>query len=173
LVIPPPRPGSPTNDLAINDTTFGNGKVGFWTRADSKCFFVDAHVQYSPKVPFVQVVVDEVMRRFPSLQSLQIYATNDAALPVIIGDPNHNELGTPGTKVEADVIARGTVYYLKIRKYVEVTLPLRDRNGDVAAALKVRMKSFPGETEATAVNEATLVKKVIEARTSAFKGIGE
>jgi hypothetical protein len=173
LAIPPPKPGSPTNDLAIIDTTFSNGKVGFWTRADSKCFFVDAHVQYSPKLPFVQVVVDDIMRSFSSsLQSVKIYAAKDAALPVIIGDPNRGELGAPGTKVEADVINRGTIYFLKIPKFVEVTLPLRDRNGDIAAALKVKMKSFPGETEATAVSKATLVKQAIETRIGTLQGIG-
>ncbi|HUD48089.1 MAG TPA: family 16 glycoside hydrolase [Candidatus Baltobacteraceae bacterium] len=173
LVIPPSKPGSPTNDLAINDTTFANGKIGFWTRADSKCYFVDAHVQYTPKVAFVQVVVEEAMRKFPSIQSLKIYATRDAGPPVIIGDPDHAELSEPGTKVEADVIVRGTVYYLKTKGSVEVTLPLRDRNGDIAAALKVRFKSFPGETEATAVNRATVVKKVIEARIDTLQGMAE
>jgi hypothetical protein len=61
---------------------------------------------------------------------------------------------------------------LKLSKAVEVTLPLRDRNGDIAAALKVRMKSFPGETQATAVSKATLVKKVIEERIGTMQGIG-
>jgi hypothetical protein len=173
LAIPPPKAGAPTNDLAINDTTFANGKVGFWTRADSKCFFVDSHVQYSPKVPFVQVVVEDVMRTFSkSLENVKIYATNGTGLPIIIGDPDHGELGATGTKFDGDTIQRGTIYYLKLSKAVEVTLPLRDRNGDIAAALKVRMKSFPGETQATAVSKATLVKKVIEERIGTMQGIG-
>jgi hypothetical protein len=173
LVIPPSKPGSPTNDLAINDTTFSNGKVGFWTRADSKCYFVDARVQYTPKIPFVQVVVEEVVRKFPSIQRLRIYASKGAGPPVIIGDPDHTELGAPGTKVEADVINRGTVYFMKLPKAVEVWLPLRDRNGDIAAALDMRMRSFPGETEATAVNRATVAKKIIEMRIGTLQGIGE
>jgi hypothetical protein len=173
LVIPPAKPGAPTNGLAINDTTFSNGKIGFWTRADTKCYFVDAHVHYAPKVPFVQVVVEEVMKTFPSIQSLKIYAKKDAGPPVIVGDPVHSELGAPGTTYDADVIDRGSVYYLKVKKAVEVTLPLRDRNGDIAAALKVRMKSFPGETQTTAVDRATLVKKIIEKRTGALQGLAE
>jgi hypothetical protein len=173
LVIPPPKPGSPTNDLAISDTTFSSGKIGFWTRADSKCSFVDARVQYRPKVPFMQSVVDEIMRSFSSsLQTVKIYATNGTALPVIVGDPNRTELGAPGTKVEADILNRGTIYFLKTGKSVEVTMPLRDRNGDIAAALMVRMKAFPGETQATAVGKATVVKKAIEARFDTLQGIG-
>ncbi len=78
-----------------------------------------------------------------------------------------------GTKVEADVIDRGSIYFMKVEKNVEVTLPLRDRNGDVAAALQVRMKSFPGDTQATAVSRATVVKQVIEQRISTLQGFGE
>ncbi|HEY3857255.1 MAG TPA: hypothetical protein VGO67_22965 [Verrucomicrobiae bacterium] len=173
LVIPPYKPGTLTNGLAINDTTFANGNVGLWTRSDTLCYFVDTRIQYTPKVPFVQVIVEEMMRRFPSLQLLQIYANKDAALPVVVGDPDHKQLGIAGTKVEADVIEKGAIYYLKTRKYVEVTLPLRDRNGDVAAALKVRMKAFPGETEATAVGKATVVKQVIEKRIGTMQGLQE
>jgi hypothetical protein len=173
LVIPPPKPGSPTNDLAISDTTFSSGKIGFWTRADSKCSFVDARAQYRPRVPFMQSVVDEVMKSFSkSLQTVKIYATNGTALPVIVGDPNRGELGAPGTKVEADILNRGTIYYLKAGKSVEVTMPVRDRNGDIAAAVMIRMKSFPGETQATAVANATVVKKAIEAHFETLQGIG-
>lgn len=173
LVIPPAKPGSPTNGLAINDTTFSNGKVGLWTRADSKCYFADTRVQYTPKVPFVEVVVEEIMRRFPALQTLEIYANKDAGLPVIIGDPDYSRIGVAGTKVEADVIEHGTVYYLKLAKSVEVILPLRDRNGDVAAAMKITMKSFPGETQGTAVGKATVVKQVIEKRIGTLQGMSE
>ncbi|HEX3720713.1 MAG TPA: family 16 glycoside hydrolase [Verrucomicrobiae bacterium] len=173
LAIPPAKAGAPTNNLAINDTTFSNGKIGFWTRADSECYFVDAHVNYTPKVPFVQVVVESILRRFPAIESLKIYANRSGGLPVIIGDGDKGELGQPGTKVEADVIARGSIYYLKIHKSVEVTLPLRDRNGEIVAALKVRMKSFPGETQATAVSKATVVKQTAEARVDALQGITE
>jgi hypothetical protein len=173
LVIPPSKPGSPTNELAINDTTFSNGKIGFWTKADTKCYFVDAHVQYTPKVPFVQVVIGEVMKKFSAIQSLKIYANKNAGPPVIVGDPDPSELGAPGGKVEADVLDRGTIYFLKVEKAVEVTLPLRDRSGDIAAALKIRMKAFPGETEATAVNRATVVKKLIEERIRTMQGISE
>jgi hypothetical protein len=56
------------------------------------------------------------------------------------------------------------MYYLKDGHVVEVTLPLRDRNGDVAAALKTRMEAFPGETRDTAVARATVIKKAIEER---------
>lgn len=164
LVIPPALPGSPTNDLAINDTTFARGMIGFWTRADSKCCFFDTRVQYEPKVPFVQMVVAEIDKKYPRLLGLSIYADKSPGSPVVIGARDEHELGAPGAQYEQDVIERGATYYLKLKGAVEVTVPLRDHNGEIVAALKTRMKSFPGETQAAAVSRAVIVKKAIEER---------
>jgi hypothetical protein len=171
LAIPPARPGSPTNALAINDTTFSHGTVGFWTKADSKCYFVDARVEYTPRVPYVQVVINNITKKYPRLLGLKVYANKNPGLPVVIGCMNEHDLGAAGTKAEADVIERGSIYYLKADGAVEITLPLRDRNGDIAAALKVKMKSFRGETQSTAVARATLVKKAVEEQIETMQDI--
>jgi hypothetical protein len=171
LVIPPGRPGAPTNDLAVNDTTFASGKIGFWSKADTQCSFVDANIQYTPKVAFAEILVADIKRQYPRLLGLKIYANKEPGLPVIVGDINGAALGAEGTKYEEDVIERGSIYYLKDGKAVEVTLPLRDRNGDVAAALKTRMEAFRGETRDTAVARATIIKKAVEQRMAAFEKI--
>jgi hypothetical protein len=164
LVIPPARAGAPTNGLAINDTTFVSGKIGFWCKADTRCAFVDASVQYTPKIAFAQLVADEMKKKYPRLLGLKIYARKDSGPPSVVGDFNRGGLGAAGTQYEAEVIERAVMYYLKDGHVVEVTLPLRDRNGDVAAALKTRMEAFPGETRDTAVARATVIKKAIEER---------
>jgi hypothetical protein len=164
LVIPPGRPGAPTNDLALNDTTFANGKIGFWCKADTQCAFAESSVQYTPKVAFAEVVVAEIRKQYPRLLGLKIYADREPGRPVIVGDIDGTGLGVAGTKYEEDVIERGSIYYFKDHKAVEVTLPLRDRNGDVTAALKTRMESFRGETRDTAIARATVIKKAIEQR---------
>lgn len=173
LAIPPARPGAPTNELAINDTTFTHGKVGFWSKADTKCFFVDAHVQYTPHVPYLQVVINNITKKYPKLLGLKVYAVNnkDSGMPTVIGAMQDRDFGAPGTKTEADVILRGSIYYLKKDGTVEITLPLRDRNGDIAAALKVKMKAFKGETESTAVARAVIVKKAIEEQIASLQNI--
>jgi hypothetical protein len=173
LVIPPVRAGSPTNGLAVNDTTFVSGKIGFWCKADTRCAFVDASVEYDPKVPFVETVVAEIKKKYPRLLGLKIYADKEPGLPVLVGDLNGAALGAAGTKYDEDVIERGAIYYLKDDHAVEVTMPLRDRNGDVAAALKTRMTSFPGETRDTAVARATTIKKAIEKRMANLQDVME
>jgi hypothetical protein len=171
LVIPPGRAGAPTNDLAINDTTFASGRLGFWCKADTRCSFVDVSIQYNPKVPFAEVVAAYIKQKYPRLLGMQIYANKEPGSLVLVGDLNGAPLGTAGTKYEADVIERGAIYYLKDGKAVEVTMPLRDHNGEVSAALKIRMAAFPGETQNTAVARATLVKKAVEQKMAVLQGI--
>ena len=118
--------------------------------------------RYSPRLPYVQVVINNVIRQHPSLLGLTVYAIRNAAMPVVIGSLDEKDFGKPGTKTEKEVIEDGGTYYLKDGKAVEVTMPLRDRNGDTAAAIKIRMKSFRGETEKTAVVRAVLIRKLFE-----------
>jgi hypothetical protein len=172
LVIPPAKPGAPTDNLAINDTTFRSGKLGFWAKADTRCYFVDSAVDYTEKVPFVEVAMGEVARKFHPLE-LAVYADKTPKAPVVVATMNAQEMGTAGTKYDQDVIDRGSIYYLKLKGAVEVTLPLRDRNGEVAAALRVRMKSFPGEMQTTAVERATVIKNAMETQLNTLQNIME
>ena len=171
LAIPPAKPGALTNGLAIQDTTFARGKIGFWTKADSKCYFVDASVHYAQRVPYVQVVINNIIKKYPKLLGLKVYANKNQGLPSVIGSMDEHDIGVTGTKTETDVIENGSVFYLKADNTVEITMPLRDRNGDIVAALKVKLKSFRGETQANAVARATIVKKAVELQLNTMQDI--
>jgi hypothetical protein len=173
LVIPPAPAGAATEAPAINDTTFSSGKIGFWCKGDTECCFFEARVHYTPKTPFAQTLVENIKKEYPRLLALKIYANKQPGPPLIVGDVDSAELGKPGATYEEDVLQRGSIYYLKTRHWVEVTMPLRDRNGEVTAAMKTRMDTFPGETQDTAVARALIVKKAIEKRMSAFEDIGQ
>jgi len=51
---------------------------------------------------------------------------------------------------------------------VSVIMPLRDRNGDAMAAVRVLMKPFPGQTEENAIGRAVPIVKEIQARAQAL-----
>jgi hypothetical protein len=123
---------------------------------------VDANVKYTPRVPYVQTVIANIVKKYPQLLGLRVYAATKTALPSVIGDMDERGVGAAGTKAEADVLERGSIYYLKVDKTVEITLPLRDRNGDIVAEVAIKLKTFHGETQATAVDRATIVKKAFE-----------
>jgi hypothetical protein len=47
---------------------------------------------------------------------------------------------------------------------IELTLPLRDRNGEVAAVTKISMKPFPGETQEAAWGRCKPIQEAMEDR---------
>lgn len=147
------------------DKSFTNGKIGFWTKSDSISQFASAHIQYVPREILAQSLVREAMTRFTRLEHLQIYTTTskDPQLKVVASS-KPEDLGTPGTQVEKDVLGTSRVYQSKISQSVTMTLPLHDANGEPVAAVRVVMRTFPGETEKTAVTRAVPVVKMMEAR---------
>jgi hypothetical protein len=95
------------------------------------------------------------MKQQPRILGLRIYTLDGQGQPRIIASKDEKEIGQPGTDAEKNAIKDGTVSFGKSPGVVAVTLALRDRNGDPMAAVRVRLKSFPGETQDTAVTRAT------------------
>ncbi len=51
----------------INDPTFSRGKIGFWTKSDSITYFTGTRVVYTPREPFVQILVNDAMKQHTRL----------------------------------------------------------------------------------------------------------
>lgn len=146
-----------------------SGKIGFWTKSDSVSYFEDTRVVYVPFEGSAQKIVKDMLRRYPRLMGLKIYVTGkDAAKTHVIASGNEDDLGQPGAKTEQEVIGRGETYFGKENDVISVIMPLRDRNGDAMAAVRVVMKSFPGQTEENAIVRAAPIVKEIQARAHAL-----
>lgn len=132
----------------LTDNSFVSGKVGFWSKSDSICYFSDARVTFTRQDSLADRLVKEGMKAYPRLLGLKIYAIRqDGGSPVVVASSDPKELGVAGGKTERDVIARGAAYVGKSNGTGIVTVPLHDRNGDPIAAVCVTLKSFPGQTE--------------------------
>lgn len=155
----------------VTDSSFNSGKVGFWTKSDSVCYFADAKISYTPQEILAQTLVNDALAKYPKLVGLKMFATRAGGSgPVVVASKDEKQIGQPGGNVERDVIANGRSYYGKDKKAgtVTLTVPLRDRNGDPIAALAVIMKTFPGETEDTAAMRSQSVVRVIEPRVTSL-----
>jgi len=137
--------------------TFATGKVGFWTMSDAVSYFGDTTIDYKPRVPAAQALVNSIMKQQPRILGLRIYAPDGQGRLRIIASNDQKEIGQPGTDAEKIAITDGTVSFGKSPGVVAVTLALRDHNGDPMAAVRVRLKSFLGETQENAVIRATLL----------------
>jgi hypothetical protein len=147
----------------LTDTTFTEGRIGFWTKSDTVSYFANARVDYTPVIPAAQTLVDNVMRDQPRILGLQIYTlnTNDNTTS-ILASKEPSEKGKPGTDAELAAIRDGTVSFARSHDAVYVTLPLHDRNGDFIAAVRLKLKTFFGETQDNAVNRATIILKMMQ-----------
>src|SRR5262249_477885 len=104
------------------------------------------------------------------LLDLKIFAVRKGTTePALVAGKDEKDVGQTGGDVETDVIARGTAYYSRDKVSVSVTSPLRDPNRDPIAAVRVVMKSFPGQTEDNAVVRAQPVVKYIQARVQSLE----
>ena len=153
------KPVMPT----LGDNTFAEGRIGFWTKSDSVSYFTDAVVDYTPRLPTAQAMVNAVLEKQPRLLGLRVYAaeTNQPGTR-IIASKDVSEIGQPGTEAEDAAIKDGQVYFGREKGAVLVTLPFHDRNGEYIAAARVKLKSFIGETEGAAVTRATTILKLME-----------
>jgi len=144
--------------------TFAAGKIGFWTMSDAVSYFGDTTIEYQPRVPAAQALVNGIMKQQPRILTLRIYAPDGQGQPHIIASNDEKEIGQPGTDAEKNAIRDGTVSFGKSTGVVAVTLALRDRNGDPVAAVRVRLKSFLGETRQNAVMRATMILRQMQAQ---------
>jgi hypothetical protein len=155
---------------ALTDTSFSSGRVGFWTKSDSVSHFAGARVLYTPREKLAEVLVRDAMRKFDRLKNLQVIApTAGSREPIVVASSAPADLGRPAADAHRQCLAAGTPFYLKDGKVAIVTLPLRDQNGDVAAAVQVTMESFPGQTQANAFTRAKPVLRLMEARVTTQK----
>jgi hypothetical protein len=149
--------------VLVRDQPLNIGKLGFWTKSDSAALFGKTTITYIPKVILAQKLVNDALGHYPRLQQLKIFASRDG-VPCLIAGTNPQEIGHPAAQVEKDVIAKGAIFYGKEKDSVLVTFPLHDANGEAIAAVKVIMKSFPGQTEKNAIARALPIVQQMEAR---------
>jgi hypothetical protein len=156
----------------LTDNTFSAGKIAFWTKSDSVAYFGETRINFTRYESLAQVLVREAMKNYPRLVGLKIYAPGgEDGAPKVIASNHDDEIGTFGGKVEQDVIERDVVYHGKRERVAIITMPLHDRNGDVAAAVRITMQSFPGQTEQNAVARAQPIIRQMEKRIRSAKDL--
>ena len=148
----------------LNDSTFPAGKIGFWTKSDAVSYFGNTTITYTPRVPMAQTVVQDMIKKYPRILGLRVYTLNDKGEPQILASKNEGEIGQPGTDAEKSAITTGAVYFGRGTGTIAVAMPLNDRNGNPMAAVRVQLKSFPGETQNTAVDRSRVIVKQMQAQ---------
>ncbi len=148
----------------LMDTSFKSGKIGFWTKSDSVSYFTDAKITFTPRESPAQILVRDTLAKYPRLLGLKIYLLDEKGQPRVVASRDEQEVGETGGNPEKTVIAGGKVFYGKGNDTVSVLQPLRDRNGEPIAAVRLTMTSFTGQTEQSALQRALPIVKSMQAR---------
>jgi hypothetical protein len=147
----------------LEDNSFSEGKVGFWTKSDAVSYFCDGEIDYTPRIPMAQTLVDNIMEKQPRILGLRIYALNAQGEPHVIASKDPVENGQPGDDTDKKAISEGAIFYGRHKGVDMITLPLRDHNGDPVGAVRLWLKSFIGETQNNALTRATMILRNMEA----------
>jgi len=148
----------------LTDTSFAAGKIGFWTKSDAISYFTDTKITYTPRETLAQILVRDTVTKNTRLVGLKIYLLDAQGEPRVAASMDPKEVDTAGGDAEKQAIADGKIAYGKGKDTVAVVQPLRDRNGEPIAAVRVTMKSFPGQTEQSALQRALPIVKEMQAR---------
>ena len=138
----------------INDNSFKSGKIGFWTKSDSVSHFTDAKIVYTPRESPAQALVRDTVAKYTRLVGLKVYLLDEKGEPRVAASKDTSDVGDAGGNAEKTAITAGQIFYGKGKETVSVVQPLRDRNGDPIAAVRVTMTSFLGQTEQSALQRA-------------------
>lgn len=154
--------GEPILD-GLEDFSFPKGKVALWTKSDTQATFRNLKLSYTPLEPFANSLVQAALEASPSLIDVRIYAApseTDALQIVAAKEPNLR--GQPAGDQETDVVENESMYFGRDGRFRTVTVPLRDRNGEPIAALRLHWKGFPGETKKTSLRKASEIADFLE-----------
>ncbi len=158
----------------LTDNSFSEGKIALWTKSDSVSYFRDFHLVYTPREPLARVLLREALQRYPRILALRIAATTSRRQELhIVASGDEEDIGKPAGRYEKECMAKNTVFAGKNGNRAIVTMPLRDRNGEPIAALRIEMKRVSGQTDQNAVGRATPVVKLIQSRVQSLKELTE
>lgn len=155
----------------LGDNSLSEGLLGFRTKSDAVAYFTDTWVSYTPIIPGAQTLVKQTLEAQPRILGLRVYTLASTNLTRVVASTAAAEIGRDGTDAEWRAIQDGTVSFGREKGAVLVTMPLHDRNGEVVAAVRLRLKSFWGETQDNAVTRARMIVKGMQARVSSAKDL--
>lgn len=148
---------------ALQDMSFRAGKIAFWSKSDSVSYFADTVITYKPNIPLAQVLVRDMMKKYPRILALKVYTLDAEKKEArVIASKEAKDVGLPGGQYERATIEKGEIYYAKAKDHLEMVMPLRDRNGEPIAAVRVHLNTFPGQTEQNALIRVTPIVKEMQ-----------
>ena len=146
---------------------YRDGLIGFWVRSDSRVLFVNPEVltlkqhQQKKLSEFLRKISKENKR----ILSLQLAANNAKdKKPIVIASLNKKDINQHAHEVISEVLEKKENYFGHNNGISTVTVPVRDRNGNVIAAARMRLVNGSQNTKKDDLAYGTKISKLIQAR---------
>ena len=153
------------SDAPFSDREQLKGKVGFITFLDTTASFARLKVSHKRKIILAQRLIESIKTKWERVEDIQIFARVSSDEPLkVVGSLDPAKLGQEASDVTAGVLETTQFGYAMENKNVTVTAPVRDRNGEPVAAVKVKMRRFRGQTKKASIVRTMPVVKHIESR---------
>jgi hypothetical protein len=123
--------------------------------------------------PAAQGLINTIIQKEPRILTLRIYTLDAQGKPKVLASSDLSEVNQPGADAEKNAITDGTVSYGRSNGVNAIVLPFRDRNGDPMGAMRIRLKSFFGETRDNAMTRATQILKMMQGQITTTKDLLE
>jgi hypothetical protein len=159
----------------LNDQSFTRGKLALWTKSDSVSYFEGLSVDYDVVKTLPQRLVERAVSDFPRLMAVTIYGREDGkgGKPAALASSDAALVGTAGADAEEKALATGLISAGVGDDHSSAVFPLRDRNGDPLLALRLRLRKFPGQTEANAAARGKQIADQLQKLVQAADASGE
>ena len=108
--------------------------------------------------------MNDALKEYGQLLGLKIYLLDENGAPRVVASKELQDIGAEGGKSELGAITQGQLFYGKEKTVTSVVQPLRDRNGEPIAAVRVMMKPYPGQLEQAVLQRALPVVRSLQAR---------
>jgi len=153
------------NDAPFSDSEQLKGKVGFITFLDTTAGFAHPKVSYKRRIILAQRLIESMKTKWERIEDVQIFARVNKDEPLkVVGSLDPTKLGQQASDVTEGVVETTQYGYAKENKTVTVTAPVRDRNGEPVAAVKIKMRRFRGQTKKASIVRTVPIVKHIESR---------
>src|SRR5262245_2958651 len=85
----------------LTDSSFINGKVGFWTKSDAVSYFTGTKIIYTPREVPAQVLVRDTLKKYPRVLGLKVYVPGkDPNTSRLVASKDEKDVGLAGAKIE-------------------------------------------------------------------------
>lgn len=156
----------------LTDPTFREGRIALWTKSDSVSQFTDLHLTYTPRTTLAEELVQNALKRYDQILEIEIFSTTSDRQDLhVVASHDPATLGRAATETEQRVLRENIPLAGRRGREFVVAMPLRDRNGDPIAAVRVVTRRFSGQTAENAVARATPILRQMQARVLSREGL--